>query len=156
MTQAILEVHRKIRRALQKPLYDQALAQGLLVAPGEPALQWRGIPFDRTRLQLTTGAKPYISVEVGFDDVIVHEVGGNPMVEGAGHLTLNLHSAVEKGEDANDALLPIVVAAYPYGVPVSFEGLDVHVDRARHRGYGSDGPWLTGLVSVDWNIYRRS
>lgn len=156
MGAAILEVHKKIRRALQKPLYDQALAANLLISAGVPALQWRGIPFDRTLLQLANETKPYISVEIGFDDVIVHEVGQNPMVEGAGHITMNLHSAIDKGEDGNDALLPIVVAAYPYAVPVTFDGVEVHVDRARHRGYGSDGPWLTGLVSVDWNIYRRS
>jgi hypothetical protein len=149
-TQAILEAHRKIRRAVQAPLNAQALAAGLVTPAGNAAIQWRGIPFDRG------GLDRYISVEVGFDDLVVHEMGPNANMEGVGHLTLNLHSPIDKGEDGNDSLLPIIVAAYPYGVPVSFEGIDVHVDTAQHRGYGSDGPWLTGLVSVHWNIYRRS
>lgn len=145
MSQAIVEVTRSIRRALQGPLSDQAAA----FAPAVP-IQWKGIPFDRT------GLVNYIAVEIGFGAVLVHTVGPNPLVEGAGYVTMVLHSPIDEGEDGNDKLLGIATAAYPYAQPVTFEGISVNIDKMQHRGYGSDGPWLTGLVSVDWNIYRST
>lgn len=144
--QAILEVHRKIRRALQAPLDAAAAAY----ASGPVPVQWKGIPFERAGLQ------HYLSVEIGMGPVIVHEIGSRPMMEGSGHVTIVIRSPIDKGEDANDKLLGIVTTAYPYGSTPTFEGLAVHIDKAGHRGYGEDGPWLTGLVSVDWNLYRRS
>lgn len=156
MTQAIVSATRKIRRALQGPLHVQALAAGVLIEPGKPAIQWKGIPFDRDVLVTGATTKPYISVEIGFGAVIIHEVGPTPMVEGTGYITMVFHSDITLGEDGNDKLLGIATAAYPYASTPSFDGLAVHIDKMQHRGYGSDGPWLTGLVSVDWNIYRRS
>jgi len=146
---AIVAVQRSIRRALQARLNQSAIAAGLLISPGVPAIQWKGIAFERDNLA------NYISVEINVSDVIVHEIGRNPQVEGVGFITAVLHSPIMNGEDANDALLPIMTQAYPYAEPVSFGGVSVNIDKMQHRGYGSDGPWLTGLVSVDWNIYRR-
>ena len=143
--QAIIEVQRKIRRALQSPLNAQALA----ASPSVP-IKWTGIPFDRDAMS------NYIDVQIGFGAVIVHEIGPNPLVEGTGFVTMVLHSPIDRGEDGNDKLLGIATAAYPLYSTPAFEGISVFVDKMQHRGYGSDGPWLTGLVSVDWNIYRRS
>lgn len=146
----IIAVQRKIRRALQLPLYAAAVAAGLVNADGEPLIQWNGVPFDRR------GLPKYISVEIGFGAVIIHEIGPNPQVEGRGHVTMNLHSPIDEGEDSNDALLGIVVTAYPYNSNPSFEGVSVHVDKTEPRGYGRDEPWLTGLYATSWDIYRRN
>lgn len=143
---AIVEVHRKIRRALQDPLKDAAAA----FSEGPVDVQWRGIPFERV------GKQRFLAVEVGFGPVIIHEVGPNPQMEGSGHVTIAIRSPVGSGEDANDRLLGIITAAYPYNSTPSFEGVSVFIDKMEHRGYGKDGAWLTGLVAVHWSIYRRS
>lgn len=151
--QAIALVHRQIRRAVQSPLITAAEGAGWAPAT---QLQWRGIQFDRDKLRLVQPPLPYISSEMAVDDVIVREIGPNPMFEGRGHLTMNIHTPGDAGEDANDVVLAWVAAAYPYSGNPSFDGITVNIDKMQHRGYGMDGPWLTGLVSVDWNIYRRS
>jgi hypothetical protein len=151
----IIEVQRKIRRAVQIPLYNAAVSAGLVNDANEPLIQWGGAAFAHYD---TDGAPipAYLAVEVGFGDVVVHEIGGNPMVEGNGRVTINIHTPMPLGEDGNDALLGIIAAAYPYGSEATFEGLTVNIDKTDPRGYGSDGPWKTGLYSVHWNIYRRS
>lgn len=140
----IVEVHRKIRRAVEIPLYNAAAA----ALPPVP-IQWKGISFTRT------GKTHFISVDIGLGEVVVHEIGPNPMMEGPGYVTCILHSPIGMGQDGNDALLPIVTTAYPYNSNPAFEGVAVHVDKMQHRGYGEDGAWMTSVVTVDWNIYRR-
>lgn len=158
MTAAIVLIQQKIRRALQLPLYDATVAAGIVSADNEPYIQWKGIPFERDPLVagVRVNIENYLAVEFSMSDVVIHEVGRNPMVEAKGHVTVNCHSPIDQGEDANDALARIVAAAYPYASTPSFEGISVFIDKMVPGGYGSDGPWLTGLVSVDWNIYRRS
>lgn len=146
MSQAIVEVQRSLRRALQAPLKTQADAY----SGGAIPIQWQGIPFERV------GMANYISAQIGSGGVIVREIGPTPMCEGTGFVTMVFHSPIDDGEDGNDKLLGIATAAYPYASTPSFGGVSVFIDKMEHRGYGSDGPWLTGLVSVDWSIYRRS
>lgn len=150
MTQAIVLIKKQIRRALQGALEAAAISAGLVDDGGSPLIQWKGIPFDRE------GLDNYLAVEIAFASVVVHEIGPHPMVEANGHVTVNCHSPLNMGEDANDALAGIVAAAYPYASTPSFGGVSVNIDKMDPGSYGSDGPWLTGLVSVDWNIYRRS
>lgn len=153
--QAIILIHKQIRRAVSSPLVSGAEAAGWDISK---QLQWSGIHFDRDRLRPPAAASilSYISTEIAVDDVTIREIGPNPLFSAVGHLTMNIHSDPLLGEDGNDAVLSWLGAAYPYTSTPSFDGISVNIDKMRHRGYGSDGPWLTGLVSVDWNIYRRS
>lgn len=141
----IVEVQRSIRRSLQAPLKTAADAHN----PKVP-LQWPGVTFDRK------GRPFFMAVELGFGPVIIHEIGRNPLFEGSGHVSIVVRTPIDQGEDGNDSLLGIITAAYPYGSSPSFDGVTVFVDKMEHRGYGVDGPWLTGLVAVHWNIYRRT
>lgn len=146
MTATIVGIQRSIRRALQKPINDAAAA----FSEGPVAIQWKGIPFDRV------GRTRFLAVEIGMGPVVIHEVGPNPMVEGSGHVTIVIRTHLEKGEDANDALLSIVTAAYPYNSHPTYGAVSVNIDKMEHRGYGIDGPWMTGVCVVHWNIYRRN
>jgi hypothetical protein len=146
---SLLPIHRDIRRALQLPLYNSAVVEGLVNLDGEPLIEWQGIPFDRRELL------SFLSFEIGYGPILVHEIGPAPMIEGSGYLSIVIRTPIAEGEDANDALLGIIHAAYPYATTVPFGAAAVHVDKTEHRGYGSDGPWKTGLVVVNWNIYRR-
>lgn len=150
MSQAIADIQKQIRRALQIPLYNAVVAAGYVDPDGNPFIKWKGIPFERDGLQ------NYFDVEIAFSDVVIHEIGPNPLMEGKGHVTVNCHSPLDHGEDGNDKLSAVVAAAYPYGSTPAFGGFAVNIDRMLPASYASDGPWLTGLVSVDWNIYRRT
>lgn len=147
---SLLSVHKDIRRALQAPLFNAAVAAKYVDDLDVPLIQWKGLPFD------TNNRPSWMAVEMIFADVIVHEVGPDPMIEGPGAVNIVIRSPLNLGEDGNDALLGIIDTAYPYASTPSFGGVVVNIDKSQHRGYGSDGPWLTGQVSVDWNIYRRS
>lgn len=140
---AIVMVKKEIRRALQKPINDAMQAEGF-----EDCIQWPGIPFERAE-------KPhYIATEINWGDVRVLEIGKFPRFEGRGGMTFNLHSPLDAGEDGNDALARIVASAYPYASTPSFDGVTVNVDKMKSGGYGSDGGWFTGLITVDWLVYR--
>lgn len=150
MTQAIADIKKQIRRAIQIPLYNAVIAAGYVDGGGNPFIKWKGVPFERDNLL------NYFDVEISFSDVVIHEIGPNPMMEGKGVITVNCHSPLNLGEDGNDLLAAVVAAAYPYGPTPAFEGFAVNIDKMLPGSYGIDGPWLTGLVSVDWNIYRRT
>lgn len=145
----IIAIQRSIRRALQKQLYNAVEAFPLVDEDGAPLLQWAGVHFERVN------RTHFIAAEFAFSHVEVLEIGPNPMVEANGHITMNLHSPLDEGADGNDALLGIIEAAYPYASTPSFEGVTVNIDKTEPRGYGNDGPWMTGLYSTRWNIYRR-
>lgn len=152
--QAIAVVQRKIRRAAQIPLYNAAVSAGLVNGDGEPLIQWGSLPFDHS--PDGSPLRAFLAVEIGYSNVVVHEIGENPLVEGSGRVTINIHSPMDEGDDGNDALLGIITAAYPYGSTPSFEGIEINIDTINARGYGNDGPWRTGLYTVTWNIYRRN
>jgi len=98
MSQAIAEIKKQIRRALQIPLYNAVVAAGFVDGGGNPFIKWKGVPFERDELT------HYFDVEIAFSDVVVHEIGPHPMLEGKGHVTVNCHSPLDHGEDGNDAL----------------------------------------------------
>lgn len=147
--QAILLVKKEIRRALQIPLIDACEAQN----PAIP-IQWGGIPMD----EVAEAAKPkggWISVEINWGDVQVLEIGPNPRFQGNGGMTLVIRTPVASGEDANDAVTKIVASAYPYGAPLVFEGVTVHIDKMQPGAYGNDGAWFTSEGTINWTCYRR-
>lgn len=150
MTDVILKAKRKIRRALQAPLYNAVLAAGYKL-PGqeEPAIQWKGVPFSKEGLAV------YFAAEIAIADVLVHEIGPNPMVEARGHVTINVHSPLDEAEDANDAAALAIAEAYPYGATPSFDGLSVNIDKIEPGVYGRDGVWMTSLVVVHWSVFKR-
>lgn len=140
----IVEVKREIRRALYAPL--QAAVQATQY---KDRIWWPGLPFD-----LAAG-KVYFQPGVTWGDVIVREMGPNPRFEGDGSIFVKLAAEPKKGEDATDALGRIVAQAYPYGVPLVFEGVTVHVDKQRPGGYGVYGAWGVSMMFIDWTVYRR-
>lgn len=140
----IVEVKKSIRRAIQIPLQNAANAQ----SPPLP-VQWTGAGLDRP------SAPNYFAAEVGFSAVEITEIGPNPRFQANGVLTVVCWSELKLREDGNDALARIAATAYPYASTLVFDGVTVHVDKMSPGGYGIDGAWMTGLLTVDWTVYRR-
>lgn len=145
----IVAIKRSIRRALQTPLYDAVLAAGYILPNGEPAIRWPGVAFERE------GLLNYFDAEIVFGAVTILEIGPTPQVRGDGAMSIVTRSPLKAGEDGNDKLTGIIASAYPYASTPAFAGVEVCVDKMEPGGYGSDGPWTTGLTRVYWNVYRR-
>lgn len=143
---AIAEVRKEIRRALEAPFNTLCAAQD----PQIP-IQWVGIPVDRNQ----SPPPRYFSVEINWGSVSVLEIGPTPRFRGNGGLTIITRTPSNGGSDQNDTLSALISTAYPYGSTVNFNGITVYIDKITPGAYGIDGAWLTGMTTVDWEVFRR-
>lgn len=143
----IVVVKKAIRKAIETPLYNAAVANGLLV-------KWPNLALNRAE-----GSPPpeeYIDVAHSFGRVIVHEMGPNPLVSARGTMSCIVRTPLAQGVDRNDTIAGIIVAAYPYGVQLVRDGIKVNIDTADTSGYGEDGAWVYSSALINWFVYRRS
>lgn len=141
---AIAEVKFQIRRALQIPLEQVCNAQ-----PTKIPVLWPGTTIDRQKNSV------YVKQSISWGDVKVLEIGKTPRFQANGGYNIVVCSKEAFGEDLNDQVAGIIAAGYPYGEPLTFDGISVIVDKIRPGAYGNDGPWITGMIIVDWYIFRR-
>lgn len=143
---SIILVKKEIRRSLESVIETVCGAQ----VPKIP-VQFFGTSLDRN------GLKKFVKVGLPtYGDVKVLEVGTNPRFQGKGGLTLNVYTPNTMPPDENDDISRIIGQAFPYSQPLVRDGVSVIIDKIRPGAYGVDGAWITGLMTIDWTVYRRS
>lgn len=144
MSGAIIAIKKKIRRACEIPL--KAVSQATSVP-----VEWQGKPLD------VTGGPPAEKFKFGMGAIVVEilEIGPNPMFNGHGRFSIVVCTKPGGGEDRNDHLAGIVAEAYPYGETLSFDGVNVFVDKIESGSYAVHGGYFFCPVTVMWNTYRR-
>lgn len=152
-----MSVKRSIRRALEGPLPNAAIAAGVLLPvghahAGQPAIAWGNLSFRSDAKDLAA----YLRPSVHFANYRVRTIGPTPRIEASGILKVAVFTRGGDGEDRNDTIAGIVEAAYPYGSVLEFGGISVKVEQTDPSDGVLVGPWWSSTVNVNWNVWRAT
>lgn len=142
---------KKIRRALEIPIYNALVAASVLL-PGlaEPAIDF-GRGFNRTGMP---SLRRYIRFGVIWGEVQATEIGPTPRIEANGTVEVSAFTLFEDGPDANDALLVTALSPYVYNAEFEFEGIRVTTWTTTPRQGAKDGTWWFQPTITQWTVLR--
>lgn len=150
-----MSLKKSIRKALEAPLKAAAEANNVVlpaVSPVAAAIEWPNLKFDRKR----PGLVGFYRFSIHYGPTEILEIGPNPLKKRTGFIKIGCFTTIATGEDYNDDIAGFAEDAYPYGTKLTFDGVDVIVDKVDSRdAVPADEAWYYAPVDVHWTVWRR-
>lgn len=133
----------RIRKALESQLLTAMEAAGIECVTGKGHLD-------------TAGLSEYVRGSVSFGEDHATEVGRNPRIERAGRLNVGVFTEVVRLEDRNDVVCGLVRAAFPYGLDLEREGIQVNILTVDDGDCVGQGSFLFSPVTVKFMVWSAT
>lgn len=139
----IVAIKKKIRHALETPLFTAAAVVQVPVEWPDKPVTWTSPPPEKFKFGM------------GSIFVDVLELGENPRFRAHGRMSIVVCTRPKDGADRNDYLAGIVAAAYPYGATLPYDGFKVYVDKSETGDYAESSGYMFSPLTIMWNAWRR-